>query len=47
MTDRAGHSASWHTDSSGYADVYLDAPADAAGEMISVRVGAASCQATL
>jgi cardiolipin synthase A/B len=47
VTDTAGNSASWHTDSSGYADVYLDAPADAAGEVISVRVGAASCQATL
>ncbi len=47
VTDTAGHSASWHTDSSGYADVYFDAPADSAGEMISVRVGAASCHATL
>lgn len=47
VTDGAGHSASWHADSSGYADVYFDAPADATGETITVRVGAASCRATL
>jgi phosphatidylserine/phosphatidylglycerophosphate/cardiolipin synthase-like enzyme len=46
VTDTAGHSASWNTDSAGYADVYFDAPADSAGQMISVRAGAASCQAT-
>ena len=47
VSDTAGRSASWHTDSSGYADVYFDAPADAAGETVSVHVGSASCQATL
>ncbi len=47
VTDAAGRSARWRTDSSGYADVYFDAPPDAAGETVTVRVGAASCQATL
>jgi hypothetical protein len=35
-----GASRSWHTDSSGYADVYLDA---APGDMVKVTVGAATC----
>ena len=37
----------WHTDSSGYADVYFYAGRSAAGERVTVRVGAASCSATL
>ena len=40
-------SASWQADSSGYADVYFYAPRSAAGEQITIRVGAATCMATL
>ena len=36
-----GYSKSWHTNSSGYADVYLRGPS--AGTQINVTVGAASC----
>ncbi|HEV3069352.1 MAG TPA: hypothetical protein VGY50_15975, partial [Streptosporangiaceae bacterium] len=35
-----GASHSYHTNSSGYADVYLDA---AAGDTVKVTVGAATC----
>jgi hypothetical protein len=35
-----GASHSWHTDSSGYADVYLDA---SSGDTVTVTVGAATC----
>jgi hypothetical protein len=35
-----GASHSWHTDSSGYADVYLAA---AAGDTVKVTAGAATC----
>jgi hypothetical protein len=38
-----GYSHSWHTDSSGYADVYLRGPA--AGQVIDVTAGAAHCHA--
>ena len=38
-----GASASWHTDSSGYADVYLDA---GPGDTVKVTVGAATCSTT-
>jgi hypothetical protein len=47
VTDGSGREKSWHTDSSGYADVYFKAPADASGEGVTVRVGSASCQTTL
>jgi hypothetical protein len=40
----SGYSKSWHTDGSGYADVYLRGPS--AGSQISVTAGAASCSAT-
>ena len=40
-------SATWHTDSSGYADVYVHAGRSAARETLTVRVGAASCSTTL
>ncbi len=43
----AGTSASWNTDDSGYADVYLYAGRSAAGERVTVEVGRASCTATL
>lgn len=46
-TDASGDTKSWYTNSSGYADVYLKAPASAAGETVTVRVGAATCRATM
>ena len=47
VTDTTGRSASWHTNGSGYADVYFRAPANAAGETVTARVGGASCQGSL
>lgn len=43
----AGETASWHTDGSGYADVYFHAGLSSAGETVTVRAGAASCSTTL
>lgn len=43
----AGTSASWHTDSSGDADVYFYAGRSAAGDRVTVDVGAANCSAIL
>ncbi len=43
----AGTSASWHTDSTGYADVYLRASRSATGEQVTVRVGSATCSTAL
>jgi hypothetical protein len=47
VTDTAGRSTSWHTDASGYADVYFRAPASARGETVTARVGGATCHTTL
>jgi hypothetical protein len=47
VTDADGHSDSWHTDASGYADVYFKSGGDAPGRQITARVGPASCSATL
>jgi len=47
VTDSSGRQASWHTDSSGYADVYFKAPANASGETVMVQVGRATCHTTL
>ena len=47
VTDAAGDSRSWHTDSAGSADVYFDAGSDATGRQITVHVGAATCFARL
>jgi hypothetical protein len=47
VTDAGGRTATWHTDASGYADVYLHAGSDASGDTITARVGNASCQGTL
>ena len=47
VTDAAGHSDSWHTNSSGDADVYFHAGSDAAGQTITARVGDASCSTAL
>ncbi len=42
-----GETKTWHTDSSGYADVYFYASRSAAAEQITVRAGAATCTTTL
>jgi hypothetical protein len=42
-----GKTASYHTDSSGYADVYFYASHSAAGDEVTVTVGSALCHATL
>ena len=47
VTDAGGRTATWHTNASGYADVYLHAVSDASGDTITARVGNASCQGTL
>jgi hypothetical protein len=47
VTDDAGQTDSWHTDSGGYADVFFHATAAAAGERVTARVGAGSCSGTL
>jgi hypothetical protein len=47
VTDAAGHTAHWRTDASGYADVYLRAPADEAGQTVTANVNGASCQGPL
>jgi hypothetical protein len=47
VTDAAGRTARWHTSASGYADVYLRAPADEAGQVVTARIDGGSCQGTL
>jgi hypothetical protein len=47
VTATDGKSATWHTDSSGYANVYLHDGRSATGEQVTVRVGGATCHATL
>ena len=47
VTDVYGHSGTWHTDSSGYADVYFKSGGTASGRRITGRVGHASCSTTL
>src|SRR5262249_10481489 len=47
VTDAAGASDSWHTDKSGYADVYFHAGSGATGQRITARVGPASCSTRL
>lgn len=42
-----GHSHSYYTSSSGYADIYLDAPGSAAGDTVTVTAGSATCAGTL
>jgi len=43
----SGTSATWHTNGSGYADVYFHAARSASGAQVTVTVGAANCYATL
>ena len=47
VTDAAGRSDSWQTSSSGYADVYLHAGSDTAGQTVTAHVGGASCSTRL
>lgn len=47
VTDASGHSSSWHTDASGYADVYFKSGGPAPGRRITARVGAATCSTEL
>jgi hypothetical protein len=47
VTAPDGTSKTWHTDSSGYADVYLHDGRSAAGEQVTVQVGAATCHTAL
>ena len=47
VVDGSGRLASYHTDASGYADVYFKAPASSTGERVTVHAGAATCRTTL
>jgi hypothetical protein len=47
VTDADGHTDSWRTNRSGYADVYFKSGGPAAGRQITARVGPASCSTTL
>jgi hypothetical protein len=47
VTTNGAPPASWHTDSSGYADVYLKASRNAAGQRVTATVGGVSCSGTL
>jgi hypothetical protein len=47
VTDPSGDSDRWHTDSTGYADVYFHASSGAAEEQITARVGPATCYGRL
>ena len=47
VTDTAGYAKTWHTDRSGYADVYFHAHSGASGRSLTVRVGTAACHGTL
>ena len=47
VTTSGAPSASWHTDSTGYADVYLKASRSAAGQPVTATVGGATCSGTL
>jgi hypothetical protein len=47
VTDADGHSDSWHTDVSGYADVYFKSGGYAPGRRVTARVGDAVCSTRL
>jgi hypothetical protein len=47
ITTSGGDSASWHTDSTGYADVYLHTRGEVTGERVTATVGGASCSSML
>lgn len=47
VTASGGATASYHTDSSGYADVYLHVTGNPSGQQVIATVGSASCSTTL
>lgn len=47
VSDTNGDSRTWHTDRSGYADVFLRVSGDAAAQRVTARVGGAACSAGL
>ncbi len=47
VTDADGHSASWHTDGSGHADVYFKSGGYAPGRHVTAHVGTATCSTSL
>lgn len=47
VSDGLGDSATWHTDSTGFADVFLRATGSASGARVTVSVGRATCSGTL
>jgi hypothetical protein len=47
VTDAYGHSDTWHTDGSGYADVYFKSGGHASGRRVTAQVGRARCSGTL
>jgi hypothetical protein len=47
VSDAYGHSASWRTNGSGYADVYFKSGGYAPGRRVTARVGQATCSTTL
>jgi hypothetical protein len=47
LTTSGAPSPSWHTDGTGYADVYLKASSSAGGQRVTATVGGASCSGTL
>lgn len=47
VTDAYGHSGTWHTDASGYADVYFKSGGYAPARQVSAQVGQARCSTTL
>jgi hypothetical protein len=47
VTASGGTTASWHTDGTGAADVYLHAGTGASGQQVSITVGGASCSTML
>jgi hypothetical protein len=47
VTDSSGHSDSWHTDGTGYADVYFKSGGYAPGRQITAHVGDAVCSTSL
>jgi hypothetical protein len=47
VTDAYGHSDTWHTDASGYADIYFKSGGYTAGREVVARAGRARCSTTL
>jgi hypothetical protein len=47
VTTSGAPAASWHTDRTGYADVYLKASQSAVGQQVTATVGSATCSGSL